>query len=268
MFHPIFGQPSDDRLTPVPNNKVVICTPYMKAPPQVYVDSMKATSDALKEAGYEGGCVLEVGNAYISYARMILLRNAMDHAPKCIVFIDYDLEWDAASFMRLIETEGDVVAGNYRYKQPVEEYMGSLISGPVGEDRIQRPIQRPDGCVMALCAPAGFLKITPNAVNSFMKAYPERIVQPLWRPSIDMFHQGAKDGTFWGEDFAFSRDWRNMGQTLWIQPNLNISHHEWTTEEQRAAGEGETRGHPGNFRDYLFRQPGGSADPVRIRAVA
>lgn len=267
-MHPIFGQPSDDRLTPAPNRKVIICTPYMKNPPKVFVDSMKATSDALKEHGYEGGCILEVGNAYISYARMILLRNALDHAPLCIVFIDYDLEWDAASFMRLIETEGDVVAGNYRYKQPKVEYMGTLIGADPQKTGIQRPIVREDGCVMALCAPAGFLKITPNAVNTFMKHYPDRIVQPYWRPSIDMFHQGAKGGTFYGEDFAFCRDWRNIGEHLWIQPNLNISHHEWTTDEQRANGEGETHGHPGNFHEWLLQQPGGSADPLRIRAVA
>jgi GT2 family glycosyltransferase len=50
---------------------------------------------------------------------------------------------------------------------------------------------------------------------------------------------------WYGEDYAFCRNWRDAGGELIIVPDLDITHH--TTE----------KAYEGNFHTYLRQQPGG-----------
>ncbi len=196
----------------------------------------------LDAAGIEHCIVSEVGNPYISQARSNLLRKALDTQPDAVVFLDHDLSWQPDALVKLIQTEGDVVAGTYRFKQDEEKYMGMLM-----HDTLNLPLVRKDGCIEAEWVPAGFLKITANAVNRFMQAYPHLTYGQAWRPYCDLFNHGAHNGIWYGEDYAFSRNWLDLGGQIWLIPNLNIDHH---------ASSGAA--YPGNFHNFMLRQPGGS----------
>lgn len=167
-----------------------------------------------------------------------MLRKALDAKADVIVFLDYDLSWEPGDLLRLIETEGEVVSGAYRFKQAEERYMGRLC-----EDDQGRPIIRDDGCVKAEWIPAGFLKITATAVDRFMRAYPELTYGPLYAPLVDLFNHGAHKGLWWGEDYSFSRRWNEKCGDIWVVPDLNLTHHS------------KTEAFPGNFHQYLLRQP-------------
>ena len=195
-------------------------------------------------AGWEEGCVEERGSPYISAARAHMLRKALDAKADVIVFLDYDLSWRPGDLLKLIETPGEVVAGLYRFKKDEEEYMGTLFS-----DEQDRPILRGDGCLKAERIPAGFLKITSEAVHKFMTAYPELCFGPKFSPSVDLFNHGAHGGLWWGEDYAFSRNWRAAGGEIWVVPDLGLTHHS------------ATQVYPGNFHQFLLAQPGGSNAP-------
>jgi len=91
--------------------KVVFCLPTVKRPYQQCLDSIEASLPLIKAAGWDEGMVNEVGNPYISAARATMLRKALDAKADVIVFIDHDLSWRPADMLKLIETEGDVVAG-------------------------------------------------------------------------------------------------------------------------------------------------------------
>jgi hypothetical protein len=172
-----------------------------------------------------------------------MLRKALDAKADVIVFLDYDLEWGERDLLRLIETPGEVVSGLYRFKKDDVEYMGALLTGLDG-----RPIVRDDGCVAAERIPAGFMKITAEGVNRFMTAYPELCYGPKFNLSVDLFNHGAHDGMWWGEDYAFSRNWRAAGGELWVIPDLELTHHS------------ATEAYPGNLHQHLLRQPGGSEE--------
>ena len=43
--------------------------------------------------------------------------------------------------------------------------------------------------------------------------------------SVDLFNHGAHDGAWYGEDYAFSRNWLALGGDIWIVPDLNLTHH-------------------------------------------
>jgi hypothetical protein len=56
---------------------------------------------------------------------------------------------------------------------------------------------------------------------------------------------------WWGEDYAFCRNWQEIGGEVWLVPNLNLNH--WSGDKVWK----------GNFHEYLLKQPGGSKDPAR-----
>lgn len=221
--------------------KVVFCIPTMTRPYQVTLDSLAASVPLIEAAGWDHAMVGEVGCPYISHARATMLRKALDAKADVIVFIDHDLSWDAQDLLTLIETDGDVIAGTYRFKREPEEYMGALLSHSDGT-----PIVRSDGCLQSFSAPAGFLKITKQAVNRFMGAYPELMYGDRFAPYVDLFNHGAHGGTWYGEDYAFCRRWLDLGGELWTVPNLNLHHH--TADAV----------YRGNLHEFLMRQPGGS----------
>lgn len=220
--------------------KVIFCIPTITKPYQQCQDALAASIPLIQAAGWEEGAVYEVGCPYISAARSKLLRKAMDAKADVVVFIDHDLSWNPEDLLRLIETEGDVVSGTYRFKKEPEEYMGALLLTNEG-----RPIAREDGCLRAHSIPAGFLKITKEAVNKFMGAYPELTYGDRFNPCTDLFNHGAHNGTWYGEDYAFARRWIEKCGPIWLIPDLNLTHH-------------SDKPYPGNYHEFLLRQPGGS----------
>jgi glycosyltransferase involved in cell wall biosynthesis len=236
--------------------KVIFCVPIQKneatkdprdmpQPHPACVQSLRDSIPLIQAADWDDGFTRTIGNPYISGARADMTRQALDvirSNEDVIIYIDYDLSWDPPDLLKLLETEGDVVAGTYRTKEDEEHYMGAIFADPPH----YRPIVREDGCIKAKVVPAGFLKITAKGIDKFMVNYPELCFGPTYRLTPDLFHHGAHKRMWWGEDYAFCRNWQEMGEDIWIVPNLNINHH---------SGD---KVWPGNFHEFLMRQPGGS----------
>jgi hypothetical protein len=230
-----------------PNAKyVVFCIPTIKKPYQCTLDALEASVPLFDQRGWKHSLVSNVGSPYISCARSIMLRKALDAKAEVIVFIDHDLSWRPQDLLKLVETEGDVVSGNYRFKYEPEEYMGIPLPDLDGNVQV-----RPDGAIKGYYVPAGFLKITRKAVNKFIDSYPELCYGDRCNPHIDIFNHGAHQNVWFGEDYAFSRRWRDCGGELIIIPDLQINHH--TPDEV----------FEGNYHEYLMKQPGGVNDPAR-----
>lgn len=225
--------------------KAVFCIPTLTRPYQATLDSLTASVPLLDKAGWDHGLVNEIGCPYISGARATMLRKALDAGADVVVFIDHDVSWQPADLLKLIETEGDVVAGLYRFKEPEVKYMGVI-----QDDENALPVCRADGCIKATRVPAGFLKVTRNAVNKFMRAYPDLVYGEPTSPSVDLFNHGAHKGAWWGEDFAFSRNWIDAGGEIWVVPNLTLTHN--------SVERGLRVVYEGNFHEFLLAQPGGS----------
>jgi len=227
-----------------PAKHVVFCVPTVTRPFQCTLDSIRASLPLIEKAGWAHSIVYEVGSPYISCARSVMLRKALDAMATHIVFIDHDLSWNPEDMLSLLETDGDVVSGNYRFKTDGIEFMGTLMPDINGLPQV-----REDGAVKAHFIPAGFLKITRIGISRFITAYPELCYGDKCNPCVDLFNHGAFEGMWYGEDYAFSRRWRDLGGEIVILPRLNLVHHSPDKE------------YGGTFHDYLCRQPGGSQDP-------
>ena len=217
--------------------KVVFACPTVTKPYDAFLKAMESSVPLLDAAGLDHKTVWEVGNPYISAARASMLRKALDTNPDMVIFLDHDLSWAPEDLLKLIQTPGDVVAGLYRYKRDEEEYMGAVMT-----DTQNIPQGRPlDGALSGFRVPAGFLKITKQAVNKFMETYPELCYGPYYYPSVDLFNHGACERLWYGEDYAFSRRWLATGERIWIVPDLNIDHHS------------NKKTYIGNFHQFLLR---------------
>lgn len=233
---------------PAMERKVVICTPTRAKPHQRYLDSLSASVPYLEAEGWQHAVIYEIGCPYISHARSKMLRKALDAGATDIVFIDDDVSWDPEDLTKLLSIDAEVCAGTYRFKKPdePEEYMGAVVTHVNGT-----PVVRADGCIEAHSIPAGFLRITRDGVNRFMREFPELLYGEACAPHVDLFNHGAHGGVWIGEDYRFAFRWREKCGKVWLVPDLNIDH--WA---------GETA-YLGNYHKFLMRQPGGSMDPAR-----
>lgn len=251
--------------------KVVFCIPTVKRPYRATLRALEECLPAIEAAGFQHLAVYEVGNAYISGGRALMLRKALDHLDPehdAVVFIDHDVSWRPEDMVKLLATAGEVVAGTYRYKREPEEYMGGWHTDAAGI-----PVVRPsDGAIKGSMVPAGFLKVRVTAIDKLMLAYPDLCFGPPSRPSFDLFNHGAHRRVWWGEDFAFARRWAEIGGDTWLIPDMNIDH--WG---QKCDAKGnpilDESGDPieipwrGNLHQYLLARPGGSKDPARTTAA-
>lgn len=228
--------------------KVVFCLPVVKRPYQALLDSLEASLPLIEEAGYEHGMVQILDNPYISAARANMLRAALDAKADIIVFLDYDMSWKPGDLLKLIQTEGDVVAGTYRPKIDNEQYMGTIETDQViREGRLMDVprVRASDGAIAARLIPAGFLKVTKEAVDAFMVAYPELCYGPQYHLSVDLFNHGVHERIWWGEDYSFARRYRDKCGPIWIVPDIDLDHNK------------DGKVYKGNFHRFLQRQPGG-----------
>ena len=222
--------------------KAILCVPtYPFRPHQAMLDAVRDAVPLLEAAGWEHGIVHEIGCPYISEARAKMLRKALDAKATVVVFIDQDVSFRPQDLLKLIETEGGLVAGTYRFKNEKEEYMGTFYSGVEG-----RPVVRSDRTIKAQFAPAGFMKIERWAVNLLIERFPELCYGERCSPTFDLFNHGAYQWNWYGEDFACCRRWEETGQELPVIPDLDLTH--W---------EGDLS-FPGNLHKFLLRQPQGS----------
>jgi glycosyltransferase involved in cell wall biosynthesis len=229
---------------------VVFCIPTLTKPHPALFASLEAAIPGVEAAGWDALLTGFVGCPYISCARANMLRRALDAKADAIVFLDHDMGFDPPALLKLMQTEGDVVCGTYRFKTPEVEYMATIQTDAKGF-----PLGRDDGCLLADRVPAGFLKVTKAAVQRFMRRYPELVYGDPDHPSVDLFNHGAWEGVWYGEDYSFSRRWNAIGH-IWLIPDLNLDH--WS----------ETECFTGNFHEFLLKQPGGVDDPARLQVVA
>ncbi|MFZ3044038.1 MAG: hypothetical protein WA058_02945, partial [Minisyncoccia bacterium] len=65
--------------------KVVFCIPTISKPYQCMLDSLEASLKLIVEAGWEEGAVYQIGCPYISAARSMMLRKALDAKATVVV---------------------------------------------------------------------------------------------------------------------------------------------------------------------------------------
>lgn len=211
----------------------MIATPsYAGLPCPAFLDSLEATEKALRFRGDELEMKVVVGHRIIQAARNDLVAQFRQSDADVLFFIDDDLAWPVEAFLKLLDSDKPITCGAYPYRKKEGHY---AIVINTNDDGIALGSQ---GWISTHLAPGGFLCIKREAIELMVSKTPHLAYEDEG-PKHDLFPQGVRDGRFYGEDFAFSKLWRDMGGFIWCWPDISFDH----------------AGTKGNYHEFLMAQP-------------
>lgn len=192
----------------------------------VYLPTMRslmADCMALAQRGdtftiYDEAVATEISQARNQIVDAFLHSNCTD-----LVFVDADVNWQAGSLLKLVDYPVDFVAGIYRKRIDNEEYpvrwmkeRDTLIADPE------------TGLLEVEAVPGGFVALTRQCVAHMSMHYAETLTQRTDRALNEtwtaLFDPMWVDGVRLPEDFTFCHRWRDMGGTVWIDPEITMGH--------------------------------------------
>ena len=186
-----------------------------------------------------------MGNgAFIELARNIFVKRFLDEFTDTthLFFIDADIGFQPNAFVGLLQANLPICAGVYRRRQDPEDYPCVFSDEPE-----KGGLWFQDDWLMCKRVPTGFLCIRRDILTEMAAKAPQINIAGQDGPVPWVFHtKFDEQNRFIGEDYAFSRRWRDAGGMIWVVPDLELTHH--TT----------TQAYPGNFHEFMMRQPGGS----------
>lgn len=202
---------------------VIFATPTLNH--QVSLDFHRSyidTSALLSAQGIQHGCIQVPGVQFIARARNELVSRFLEiDGATDLFFIDDDIGWPPEAALRLLSYQQEVVAG-----LPPEKSDGNKFPGRIDFTDEQFHLDGP--LFRALLLPLGFVRIK-RSVLAHMAAksqpYPNHQPDGSTLTDFDIFHMGmGVDGEWWGEDYAFCNRWRELGGTLWLDPDITFKH--------------------------------------------
>lgn len=153
----------------------------------------------------------EINCSLIGVARNKLARAFLDTTADCLVMVDADVSWKGGDLARLARHPHDVIGGTYRAKtDEVRFHVRTLL------DRCGN-LYRVEGLA------GGFLKISRRALETVPAV---SYCDEAGREMKDWFPTGVHNGEMWGEDYGFCRQWRDGGGEVWLDPTLDVRHHD------------------------------------------
>jgi hypothetical protein len=174
--------------------------------------------------GHELFTIVLPGNALIDKARNEILHKARALDLDEYVFIDSDVGFTGDQFARLLSHDVPLVGGAYRYKKDDESYPVALVEGGATYQ----------GLIEAKYVPGGFMRIRRDALAKMIVAY-QKTNECLYNTKegiikvLHLFEMGRAnlgDGTpsYVGEDVHFCNLWRLLGEKVWLDPDIKLSH--------------------------------------------
>lgn len=154
------------------------------------------------------GCSL-IGSARNELAKRFLATKEAD----CLVFVDGDISWSAGALIGLAKRPEKVVGGTYRAKRADVRFH------VLGHPRKAGRLYEVDGI------PGGFMKIDRSAFEAIT---PNQYLAE-GEVTSDYFPEGFFDGGLYGEDYGFCRLWRATGGKVFVDPAIDLRHHDGMT---------------------------------------
>jgi len=193
---------------------------------QIHIATMRSLLKdyvSFKDRGDSVTVYDECGSALIADARAEIVAKFLASDADTLIFIDNDVAWEAGAALRLADHPVDFVSGIYPMRKDPIEY-------PISWDQTKAELWAdPDtGLLEVDAVPAGFMKMSRNMLEKMVTNY---------RCELEHYSKNAPDDTAWalfdpywegdkkfGEDYSFCKRWREMGEKVWIDPDIDMAH--------------------------------------------
>lgn len=229
--------------------KIIIATPFYEMKGfSPYIRSLTKTLIALEKLKIEYDFFEISGDSYIGRARNTLCARFLESDASHLVMIDSDMEWNVEGFMNLLKADENVIAGNYPRKNAWTSWSCKPI---LHKDRtpVVKITISGTPLIEAETVSGGFICIKRDFLQRFKVFYrnqnddltyydqdadpenPERLYTAF-------FENIRRNQAITGEDVGFCQRARNMGEKIYIEPNIDFGHY-------------GVKGWNGNYDSYL-----------------
>lgn len=170
------------------------------------------------------------GCSLVQLARDKIAKEFLESDADRLFMFDSDVSWELGALMKMLRHDVGVVAGAYRYKSDDENYPVHFKPGDLWAE---------NGLLAVDVVPGGFIAIKRHVFERMRAAFPDRGYDHKGERLFSYFNARHEGGNLLGEDTAFCVDWRKIGGTVWLDPELKLTHH------------GGARGFPGHIGTWL-----------------
>lgn len=187
---------------------------------KVMCDTVRSLLDEVGAASLLGVALdirFSPGHCYIPLARNHLVTEFLASDADKLVFIDSDVSWPVGTLLKLASHGVDCVAGVYRHKRAEETY-------PVAWPEGATELWAVDGLLEAAWVPGGFWCLTRAVFERFRQYHGERPFSHEQVTGYAYFSNPYYNGQLWGEDTLFCEEYRQAGGTVWVDPELTLTH--------------------------------------------
>jgi hypothetical protein len=165
------------------------------------------------------------GCSVVSRARNLLTQDMLDSDCTDLIFIDSDINFDAADIFRLMAWTSDpkkgIVAGVPRTRSTTKTYIGTLDYDENGELTMNGR-----GLVRAKRVATAFMMVRRDVFETLDAAHPEwRYYDERSERTVPCIFDFMKtDEGYIGEDYLFCDRAREMGFEVWVDPTIKLGH--------------------------------------------
>ena len=210
---------------------VFILTPIYREASHQYSQSLLETIIAFGQLGIQFGLRQIVGDAMLPRARNQLVSGFLATDAQDALLIDADMQWKPADLLRLLMSDQLMIGAPYRRRQqemPESDPNSWCIRFPPRGTLELR--EDSAGALEVEGAGTGFLKVNRKvfdrliAANADWKAPGSVFMTAEERKWYYRFFRFPDQSDDQGEDYYFCRGWRELGGTIWIDPEITVGH--------------------------------------------
>lgn len=243
------------------NPKLVILTPCYGGMCYVnYMTCLMNTMTLFRQINFPLQIEFCNNDSLVSRARNNLVAKALsDPKTTHIMFIDNDISWDPFDIIKLILSEKDLIGGIYPLKnynwtkltnpnfisQLLHKKSQSQLSGLLSDEKMIQSnllnynvnylgnvLQIDNNLARVKHVPTGFMMIKREVFLKMMKSFPStkyvddvNFLKPEENEfAYALFDCGVEDGHYFSEDWLFCHRWTKMGNEIWIDVTINLTH--------------------------------------------
>lgn len=199
--------------------KIMVAIPVYDGKLQVQTVTCLLFEQSLaRELGHEICFQFLPNCSHAAMGRNQMAQGFMDSDCDRLVFIDADITFEAGSIIKIAHQPFDFCGGAYRYKMEPENYPVGWLTGNENENAKQGDL------LQVATLPGGFLSLSRKVFEDLKAAHPEREYEHFGRKFFCWFQMLYKDGFLYGEDSYFCKEWTNLGNQIWMDPDLTLTH--------------------------------------------
>jgi len=188
-----------------------------------------------------------VQSSLVTQGRNLCVQAFLNSRCSYMLFIDSDIEFDAASIPTMMDRNKDIILTPYPMKifdWDKARKLSSKSGKPIEDCPHYFCLEFPDknkieskgGLCEIIRGPAGCMLIKREVFDKLMKAYPKmkikqkQLVNGLMSTSENVWNFFDSDfnpetGVFLGEDYAFCKRWTDIGGKIYANVDAYITHY-------------------------------------------